>query len=398
MSRIVLVAPTTEFASRLTDAFGPVIDETVVHWWEPKLFVEPTIAAAKIAAEGPSLVLFSLEESDPFTSEVGATGIFDVVSSLTEHHPEIACVLLSEPRTDLFATAMRAGVRDILDPEAASSEIKSRISGLLGIADRLRATSVTASAGPQGSVITMLEPKGGSGKTSIVSNLAVIMAQRFPGEVVAIDLDLQFGDLSDALLLQPRYTIADVAKLPGQLDATTLKAFLTRRGDLFVLCAPATPSDADLVTPESVAEVVRLLRQEFKWVLIDTAAGLIEPALTVVDLSTDLVLLASLDIFSIRNLKKTIDIMDQLGIVIPTRHLVLNRADSKVGLDRSEAVFELGMRKATEIPSSRYVPLSLNRGEPVVEMQPRSAVARRVADLAEELIATREQRTEWSKK
>lgn len=398
MSRIVLVAPTSEFASRLTDAFGPVIDETIVHWWEPKLFADPLIAAAKIAAEGPSLVLFSLEESDPFDGTGGATSVLEVVKSLSEHHPEIAPVLLAAPRPDLFATAMRAGVRDIIDPESASSEVHSRISDLLGIAERLRASSSTSSVSALGAVVTMLEPKGGSGKTSVLSNLAVIMAQRFPGEVVALDLDLQFGDLSDALLLQARYSLADVAKLPGKLDGTTLKAFLTRRNDLFVLCAPTTPADADIVTPEAVAEVIGLLRQEFKWVLVDTAAGLIEPALTAVDLSTDLVLLASLDVFSIRNLKKTIEVMDQIGIVTPTRHLVLNRADSKVGLDKSEAIFDLGMRKAIEIPSSRHVPLSLNRGEPVVEMQPRSPVARRVADLAEDIITTHEQRTEWSRK
>lgn len=389
MSRILLVAPDREFAPRLTDAFGPAVDETVFQWWEPHLFSEPGIAAARISGEKPSVALFTPDD------EVGVDKVLEVIDALTSSHPEIASVLLVEPTPDLFGRAMRSGVRDILDPGASSTVINERISELLGIADRLRATA-TAPAGPTGSVVTMLEPKGGSGKTSVLSNLAVLMAQKYPGEVVAIDLDLQFGDLSDALLLEPRYTIADVAKLPGNVDATTLKAFLTRRQDLFVLCAPHTPADADAVTPEIVATTVKLLQQEFTWVLIDTAAGLIEPSLTVLDHSTDLILLASLDAFSIRNLKKTIEIMDQLGIVVPARHLVLNRADSKVGLDRTEAIYQLGMRKATEVPSSRLVPTSLNRGEPVVEMQPRSPVSRRIADLAEELITSREQRTEWS--
>ncbi len=394
MSRIVLVSPTQGFAQRLTDAFGPVIDEAVTYWWEPGLLVEPSIAAAKIGANNPSVVLFEIPH-DPFEG-MTADAALEMVAHLTDTHPETASVLLTDPRPDLFSKAMRAGARDILDPDGPSSEIRDRISGLLGMADRLRASATSSQGGPKGSVVTMLEPKGGSGKTSIVSNLAVLLARRFPGEVVAIDLDLQFGDLSDALLLEPRYTIADLAKMPGQMDATTLKAFLTRREDLFVLCAPSSPADADTVTPEKVGSVVNLLREEFKWVLIDTSAGLIEPSLTVLDLSTDIVLLASLDVFSIRNLKKTIEIMDQLGLVIPHRHLVLNRADSKVGLDRTEAVIELGMRRAIEVPSSRYVPLSLNRGEPVVEMQPRSPVARRIADLAEQLVSIREARTDWS--
>lgn len=389
MSRILLVAPDREFAPRLTDAFGPAVDETVFHWWEPGLFAEPSIASAKIAAEAPSVAIFAPG------GDVEVNQLLEVIDALTGSHPEIASILLTDPSPDLFSRAMRSGVRDILDPGASSSVINERISELLGIADRLRST-FSPQSGPTGSIVTMLEPKGGSGKTSVLSNLAVVMAQRFPGEVVAVDLDLQFGDLSDALLLEPRYTIADVAKLPGQLDGTTLKAFLTRRQDLFILCAPTTPAEADLISPEVVANVVRLLQKEFTWVLIDTAAGLIEPSLTVLDQSSDLILLASLDSFSIRNLKKTIEIMDQIGVVVPSRHLVLNRADSKVGLDRTEAIYQLGMRKATEIPSSRLVPTSLNRGEPVVEMQPRSQVARRIADLAEELITSREQRTEWS--
>ena len=389
MSRLLLVAPDREFAPRLTDAFGPAVDETISHWWEPHLFSEPGIAAARISSEAPSVALFFPDEEIPIDSMLG------VVDALTTSHPEIGSVLVVEPTPDLFRKAMRSGIRDILDPGASSKAIQEQISEQLGIADRLRATASSPS-GPSGSVVTMLEPKGGSGKTSVLSNLAVLMAQRFPGEVVAMDLDLQFGDLSDALLLEPRYTLADVAKLPGQVDATTLKAFLTRRQDLFVLCAPSSPAEADIVTPEIVATVVKLLQQEFTWVLIDTAAGLVEPSLTVLDHSSDLILLASLDAFSIRNLRKTIEIMDQLGIVVPARHLVLNRADSKVGLDRMEAIYQLEMRKATEVPSSRLVPTSLNRGEPVVEMQPRSQVARRIADLAEELITSREQRTEWS--
>ncbi len=393
MSRIVLVSPTAEFRSRLTDAFGALIEEATTHWWQPELLNDPTIAAAKIAASAPSLVLFEVdgEEVRGFPTDTALT----IITALTKTNPEMPSIILAEPRSDLFGRAMRAGVRDILDPNGATAELRDRVNGLLGIADRLRATT-TSSYGPQGSVVTMLEPKGGSGKTSIMSNLAVLLAQRFPGEVVAVDLDLQFGDLSNALLLEPRYTMADVAMMPGQMDSTTIKAFLTRREGLFVLCAPNSPAEADMVTPELVGRVVDLLRSEFKWVLIDTSAGLIEPTLTVLDHSTDIILLASLDVFSIRNLRKTIEIMDQIGVVIPQRHLVLNRADSKVGLDRTEAIMELGMRHAIEIPSSRYVPLSLNRGEPVVEMQVRAPVARRIADLAEQLVTTRPAKDEWS--
>ncbi len=397
MSRILLVAPTDEFGARLTDAFGAVIDEAVGHWWNRSLIDEPVVAAAKLGAEAPSVVLLSPGVAvidDPW-SAVSMDSLIGLARELSRAHPEIAIALLTEPKMEFYASAMRAGIRDVLDPESSLGDLRTRVSDLLGVADRLRVPPAERMAS-QGSVVTMLEPKGGSGKTSIVSNLAVLMAERMPGRVVLLDLDLQFGDLTDALLLEPKYTIAEAARLPGVLDATTLKALLTRRNDLFVLCAPNNPADADLISPEKVGEIISLLKAEFEWVLIDTSAGLIEPALTVLERTTNLVLLASLDIFSIRNLRKTVEILDQLGVAVPNRHLVLNRSDSKVGLDRTEAVLQLGMRKAVEVPSSRQVPLSLNKGQPIVEMQPRSLVSRRIADLAEDLIATQEKLTGWS--
>jgi len=262
-----------------------------------------------------------------------------------------------------------------------------------------RLTRAAADASKRtGSVVTIVEPKGGSGKTSVIANLAVVLGQRFPGEVVIIDLDLQFGDLADTLLLEPRYSMADVAKTGSMLDATTLKAFLTRREGLFVLCAPADPADADDIPAELVSQVIDLLRQDFKWVLVDTAGGLTEYALAAVESSTDLILLSSLDVLATKTLRKTVKILDEVGFVTPRRHLVLNRSDSRVGLDRSEAIMELGMRRAIEVPSDRIVPLSLNRGEPFVEAQPRSQVARRIADLAEELVTVQTASEEWGKR
>ncbi len=202
--------------------------------------------------------------------------------------------------------------------------------------------------------------------------------------------------MTETLLLTPRYSSADVART-SQLDATTLKAFLTRREGLFVLAAPPTPAEADEITPAMVGELLDLLRLDFKWVLVDTAGGLTEHTLAAVEASSDLILLSSLDVLSNRSMKKTLRILDDLGILAPRRHLVLNRSDSKVGLDRTEAMMELGMRRAIQVPSDRAMPTSLNRGQPLVELQPRAAISRRIADLAEELVAAHAATEEWSK-
>lgn len=231
-------------------------------------------------------------------------------------------------------------------------------------------------------VIVVVSPKGGSGKTAISSNLAVALAQRHPGRVVAVDLDVQFGDLGLALSLTPERTLAQLAR-GSQIDATTLKLHLTPSPHgLFVLAGANDPVDADSVGHAHVSQVLPLLAESFDYVIVDTPAGLDERTLAALECATDVLLVSSLDVTSIRSLRKAYDALDHLGIGAE-RRLILNRADSKVGLDPSDAEDVMGMKIACSIPSSREVPLSLNLGTPVVASEPRSAVAKQLQLLAE---------------
>jgi pilus assembly protein CpaE len=231
-------------------------------------------------------------------------------------------------------------------------------------------------------VIVVVSPKGGSGKTAVSSNLSAVLAERHPGRVVAVDLDVQFGDLSLALSLNPERTMAQLART-SQIDATTVKLHLTPATDgLFVLAGASGPVDADAISHDHVGQILPLLEQSFDYVIVDTAAGLDERTLAALDCATDILLVSSLDVTSIRSLRSANDAFDHMGLTAK-RLLVLNRADSKVGLDPSDAEEAMSMRIACAIPSSRQVPLSLNLGSPVVVSEPKSAVAKQFRQLAE---------------
>ena len=235
---------------------------------------------------------------------------------------------------------------------------------------------------PTCKVIVVVSPKGGAGKTAVSSNLSVALAQRHPGRVVAVDLDVQFGDLSLALSLSPERTMAQFARA-GQLDATTLKLHLTPAPNgLFVLAGANDPVDADSITHTHVSQVLAILAQNFDYVIVDTPAGLDELTLAALECATDLLLVSSLDVTSIRSLRKALDAFDHIGVAAE-RRLLLNRSDSKVGLDPSDAEDVVGMKIACSIPSSREIPLSLNLGTPVVISEPKSAVAKQLQQLAE---------------
>jgi pilus assembly protein CpaE len=230
-------------------------------------------------------------------------------------------------------------------------------------------------------VIVVVSPKGGAGKTAVSSNLSVALAQRHPGRVVAVDLDVQFGDLGLALSLTPERTLAQLART-NQIDATTLKLHLTPGPHgLFVLAGANDPVDADSIGHAHVSQVLPMLAQNFDFVIVDTAAGLDELTLAALECATDLLLVSSLDVTSIRSLRNALDAFDHIGVAAE-RTLLLNRADSKVGLNPSDAEDVMGMKIACSIPSSREIPLSLNLGTPVVISEPKSAVAKQLQQLA----------------
>jgi pilus assembly protein CpaE len=231
-----------------------------------------------------------------------------------------------------------------------------------------------------GKVIVVISPKGGSGKTAVSSNLAVALAQRFPGQVAALDLDVQFGDMCISLGLHPEHNLAEVAT-SNQVDATTIKLFLTPYDPgLYVLCGARSPQEADQVTHQHVAKVIPLLAADFNYVVVDTPAGLDDRTLSALDAATDVLMVSSLDVTSIRSLRKAVEAMDVLNVT-KNRHFVLNRADAKVGINPADAAEAVGWPIVAMIPSAREIPTSMNVGTPVVKLEPRSKVAKQLSQL-----------------
>ncbi len=264
-----------------------------------------------------------------------------------------------------------------MSPELAANVTTA----LRGIGVAVKA-NVFAPPSRQTKVIVVVSPKGGSGKTAVSSNLAVALAERFPGRVVAVDLDVQFGDLGAALSLTPQHTLSQLARTT-QIDATTVKLFLTLYyNGLYVLAGAHDPVDADSINHAHVSAVLPLLAQNFDYVIVDTPAGLDERTLAAIECATDLLLVSSLDVTSIRSMRKALDAFDHVGVKAE-RQLVLNRSDSKVGLNPADAEEAIGMKISCSIPSSRDIPLSLNLGTPVVISEPKSAVAKQLQQLVQ---------------
>ena len=216
-------------------------------------------------------------------------------------------------------------------------------------------------------MISILSPKGGSGKTSVSTNLAVGLARRFPRQVVLVDLDLQFGDVANVLRLAPTSTIGDIAR-KWPVDSANLKLSLTSHPtNLYTLCAPMNPAEADDVLSEHVVGVLQTLQRSFRFVVVDTDPGLSERVLSALDISTDIVLVCATEIPSIRGLQKALEALDVIGLTAARRHFLINRADAKVGIELPDIERSIGHEVDVEVPSSIDMVRATNDGIPIME-------------------------------
>jgi pilus assembly protein CpaE len=242
-----------------------------------------------------------------------------------------------------------------------------------------------APAKAPGRVVTVFSAKGGCGKTTLATNLAVALADRGRRQVCLLDLDLAFGDVAIALQLFPQHTIADAVPLLDDLDYTGLHALLTTHSPgLMTLVAPLEPNTASTIPAALVTKILTILREHFDYVVVDTPPALDnDQVLAAFDQSDLLALIATLDVPALKNLKLTLETLDLLNFPMAKSRIVLNRADSKVGLTIAEVEKTLRTAISLQVPSSRDVPAAINRGVPIMLDDPKHPVSLAIRAFAE---------------
>jgi pilus assembly protein CpaE len=202
-----------------------------------------------------------------------------------------------------------------------------------------------------------------------------VLADKGKRQVCLVDLDLAFGDVAIALQLFPSHTIADAIPLGDTLDAQGVAGLLTPHSPgLTTLVAPLEPGVASSIPAELVGRILDVLREQYDFVVVDTPPAFDDQVLAAFDRSDMIALLATLDIPAVKNLKLTLETMELLNYPPERYCVVMNRADAKVGLAVSDVEKTLGARVVAQIPSSRDVPASTNRGVPLALEQPRHPV------------------------
>jgi pilus assembly protein CpaE len=245
-----------------------------------------------------------------------------------------------------------------------------------------KAGASEAAAQTRASLVCVLGPKGGTGKTLTATSLAVALVE-MGNKVAMVDLDLQFGDVGLCMGLSPESTIYDLVRSGGVLDEDKVDGFLvTHSSGVKVLLAPSRPDQAAVVSIEFLRELYSVMRRMVDYVIVDTPPGFTPEVISTIDSATTACMIGMLDALSLKNVKLGVETLELMGFPSERILLVLNRARSRVGITDEDVEAIMGRRPDVLVPSDRDIPRALNEGTPIIVAKPHSEAAESFRQLA----------------
>jgi pilus assembly protein CpaE len=306
---------------------------------------------------------------------------------ITLHIPGTAVIIVSvQGDTEYVKKAMSAGAREFVNKPYSIEEIVKTIIKTHDL-ERKRMEYISDSKpldDIKSKVISVFSTKGGVGKTTIASNLAVSIARLTKKKVALIDLDLQFGDVAIMLNVSVKNTISDLIKEIITLDSESMDEYLvTHFSGVRVLAAPIKPEYAEYITSAHVEKIIKTLQQNYNYIIIDTSASFHETVLTSLDMSDNILFISTLDLPTIKNVKTGIDIMESLHYSDDKVKVILNKASEQYGIKFKD--FENTIKRPiwSYIPEdSQTVITSANKGFPFVMTRTETKVAKSIINIA----------------
>ena len=367
------------------------------------LGLEREIDVAGTAGSGEEAIRVSMElRPDVIVMDINMPGMdgigaAEIISQRLPHSPIIMMSVHGE--AEQLKRSMLAGAREFLVKPFSGDEFSTSIKRVhereLTRRDQMQETAGGAAAIPAGQsgdpedhqVIAVFSPKGGAGRTTLAVNLALALKRETNQRVALIDANLQFGDVGVLLNLNPKNRSVTEAVEGGEPDGDIIESVMVEHSTgIRVLLAPPSPEGADLVTPAYLKKIIGFLRETHDWVVVDLPSGLNDHTLGVLDAADQILVVAALEITTIKNVRLFLEVADQLDYERSKIRLVINRSDASQGIRISDV--EASIRRSidgTIVSDGRLAVLAVNRGVPFVVSHPESPLSRDVIALARTL-------------
>jgi pilus assembly protein CpaE len=367
------------------------------------LGLEREIDVAGTAGSGEEAIQVAMDmRPDIIVMDINMPGMdgiaaAEIISQRLPHSPIIMMSVHGE--AEHLKRSMLAGAREFLVKPFSGDEFATSIKRVhereLARRDQLQATATapatTTAQGPDNAedhqVIAVFSPKGGSGKTTLAVNLALALKRETNQRVALVDAHLQFGDVGVLLNLNPKNRSVVDAVEGGEPDRDIIESVMVDHSTgIRVLLAPPSPEGADLVTAAYLKKIIAFLRETHDWVVVDLPSGLNDHSLGVLDAADQILVVAALEITTIKNVRLFLEVADQLEYERSKMRLVINRSDASQGIRIGDV--EASIRRSidgTIVSDGRLAVLAVNRGVPFVVSHPESPLSRDVIKLARTL-------------
>lgn len=309
--------------------------------------------------------------------------------------PETTVIIMSvQGEQEYLKKAMSAGAREFITKPFSSDEIITAIVKTYEVESKRKEHNSVPREKEEvkSKVITVFSTKGGVGKTTIASNLAVGISRATKKKVALVDLDLQFGDVAIMLNVSVKNTISELIKEINSLDDDTIDDYLvTHFSGVRVLPAPLKPEYAEYITASHVEKIIKVLKENYHYIIIDTSASFHETVLASLDMSDRILLVSTLDLPTIKNIKSGLDIMDSLRYSKEKISIVLNKASEQFGIRYKDFENTLKHPIWSFVPEdSQTVITSANKGFPFVMTRAETKVAKAILGIVNELTKDKE--------
>lgn len=313
--------------------------------------------------------------------------------SISIKAPKVVVIIMSvQKEQEYLRKAMLSGAKEyIIKPFDLNTSVNTIIEAYNKEQERKKYISINTSDKQQkkeAKIVSFFSTKGGSGKTTIAVNTAISIAKQTGKKVALLDLDLQFGDVSAMLDINPKNSLDNLIEEISNLDREILDEYMINYNSIFkVLCAPKKPEYAEYINSTHIENILKILKEEYDYIVIDTPTNFSDTTLVALDNSDYIYLVTTMDLLSIKNVKLGFEVMDSLNYSDDKVKLVINKANQNYGIKYKDLVEVFEKDVNITIPEdNKTIINSINKGYPFMRHRKINKIYKSIKNLASIII------------